>query len=338
MLTAKERLEKVFHGETVDRPPCICPGGMMNMVTTELMDICGVSWPQAHSDAEMMAKLAVASYQNGCFENIGVPFCMTVESEAMGAEVTMGSKIYEPHVVNYAVDSVVKWKKVKPLDIEKGRVKVVIDSIRILKSMDLDAPIIGNITGPISTATSVIDAVDFYKALRKHNKEAHEYMEFVTKQLIKFARAQIEAGADVIAISDPSGTGEILNPKYFEEFTVKYLNMLIDGIQKEKIGTIVHICGQMKSVYDRVNKVKSDVLSFDSIVPMKEAREKLEGRVLMGNISTYALEFSAPNKITSLTKICVKNGMNILSPACGLGTKSPIINIQAILKTLKEEA
>ena len=93
----------------------------------------------------------------------------------------------------------------------------------------------------------------------------------------------------------------------------------------------------MKSVYNHINKVKSDVLSFDSIVPMKEARKYLENRVLMGNISTYALEFSTPEKITSLTKICVKNGTNILSPACGLGTKSPLANIQAILKTLKEE-
>ena len=89
MLTEKERLEKVFHHEEVDRPPCICPGGMMNMITSELMDTCGVTWPEAHTDAEMMAKLALANYENGCFENVGVPFCMTVEAEAMGAEVTM---------------------------------------------------------------------------------------------------------------------------------------------------------------------------------------------------------------------------------------------------------
>ena len=94
MLTAKEILEKIFRGEKVDRLPCICPGGMMNMITTELMDTCGISWPEAHTDAQMMAKLAVASYENGCFENIGVPFCMTVEAQAMGAEVTMGSKIF----------------------------------------------------------------------------------------------------------------------------------------------------------------------------------------------------------------------------------------------------
>lgn len=38
MITPKERIIKVFNKEIVDRPPCICPGGMMNMITTELMD------------------------------------------------------------------------------------------------------------------------------------------------------------------------------------------------------------------------------------------------------------------------------------------------------------
>ena len=161
-------------------------------------------------------------------------------------------------------------------------------------------------------------------------------MNFITEQLIAFGRAQIGAGADVIAISDPSGTGEILGPKYFEEFAVTYINRLLDALQKEKMGTIVHICGQMSSVYREVDKIHSDVLSFDSVVPMKEAREQLKSRVLMGNVSTYALEFGDQDKVKTLTKGCVKNGSDIISPACGLGMRSPLANIQAILACLKE--
>ena len=44
-MTEKERFFCVLHGEQTDRPPCICPGGMMNMITEEVMDRCGVSWP-----------------------------------------------------------------------------------------------------------------------------------------------------------------------------------------------------------------------------------------------------------------------------------------------------
>ena len=335
MLTEKERLDRALHHLEVDRPPCICPGGMMNMITTDLMDLCGITWPEAHTDAEMMAKLALASYEHGCFENVGVPFCMTVEAEAMGAQVTMGTRNFEPHVTAYAADSVKEWKKLSRADMNQGRSKVVLDAIRILKEKNLNVPIIGNLVGPISTASSVVDPVPFYKELRKSRTEAHEFMTFVTEQLIEFANAMIEAGADVIAISDPSGTGEILGPKFFEEYAVKYLNMLLDGSENKHAGTIVHICGQMRSVYKQIDMVHADALSFDAVVPMKEARANLGDRVLMGNVSTFALEFGNEERIEKLTKYCVRGGSNIISPACGLGTKSPIANIQAILKTLK---
>lgn len=337
MLTPKERLQCAFnHGKT-DRPPCICPGGMMNMVTSELMDEISVYLPQAHTDAEQMAALAMAVYEKGCFENYGVPFCMTVEAEEMGAKVSMGSNIYEPHVTEYVIESVCGWKNLNVVNPDAGRAKVVLDAIRFLKEKSQGVPVVGNLTGPVSTASSVMEPVIFYKELRRKNKEAHEYMEFITDQLITFGRAQIEAGADVIAISDPSGTGEILGPKYFKEFAVTYINKLLDALKEEKMGTIVHICGQMSPVYKEVNEIHSSALSFDSVVPMKEAREHLKDRVLMGNVSTYALEFGDPKRVKMLTKGCVNSGSDIISPACGLGMKSPLANIQAILECLKED-
>jgi uroporphyrinogen-III decarboxylase len=87
-MTPAERLKNVIDGAKVDRPPCICPGGMMNMITADLMDSADIYMPAAHTDAGMMASLAKAAYEKECFENVGVPFCMTVEAETMGAEGT----------------------------------------------------------------------------------------------------------------------------------------------------------------------------------------------------------------------------------------------------------
>ena len=91
----------------------------------------------------------------------------------------------------------------------------------------------------------------------------------------------------------------------------------------------------MSPVYKEINEVKSSALSFDSIVPMKEARKHLPDRVLMGNVSTYALEFGDPERVKMLTKSCIKSGSDIIAPACGLGMKSPLVNIQAILACMQ---
>lgn len=275
-LSKKERLFRAIKREKVDRPPCICPGGMMNMIVEDVMDITGIKWPEAHSDAEMMAKLTMGVCENGGFENFGVPFCMTVEAESMGAVVGLGTKINEPRVIEYPINSVTEWRNLKSLSLDEGRTKVVLDAIKILKDQNLEVPIIANLVGPVSTASSLMEPVDYYKELRRKPEEVHEFMEFVTENLIYFAKAQITAGADILAISDPSGTGEILGPKRFEEIAVPYLNKIINAVKEDAPGgTIIHICGSLRSVYGMLNLLDSDVISFDAIANVKEVAKKM---------------------------------------------------------------
>ena len=119
-MDAKERLLSVLGGNKPDRIPCICPGGMMNMIITELMNKTGVTWPDAHINSEKMVRLAESVYEHRMFENYGVPFCMTVEVEGMGAEVNMGDVKFEPRITNYVVDTVSDYKNMKSLNVDSG--------------------------------------------------------------------------------------------------------------------------------------------------------------------------------------------------------------------------
>ncbi len=337
-LSPKERLFRAIKKEKIDRPPCICPGGMMNMIIEDVMDITGVKWPEAHSDAEMMAKLTMGVYENGGFENFGVPFCMTVEAEAMGATVGLGTKINEPRVTEYPINSVTEWRNLKNIDMHEGRTKAVLDAIKILKDKEQEVPIIANLVGPVSTASSLMEPTIYYKELRKKPEEAHEFMEFVTENLISFAKDQIEAGADIIAISDPSGTGEILGPKLFLEFTIPYLNKIVKAVKEDTPGgIIIHICGKLKSIYGELNLLESEVISFDSITSVREVVKNVDdNKVIMGNVSTLAIEKGTSDNIKKLANGCIKNGVDILSPACGIGAKTKLENIKTLVETAKE--
>lgn len=334
MLTAKERVMNAIEGKDVDRVPVVCPGGMMNMVVEDVMDIKNITWPSAHDNPLEMAELTYGLYENKCFDNVGVPFCMTVEAEAMGAKVFMGTKITEPRVCEYPITSVLDFENLHNINVSEGRVKVVTDAIKILKEKDSDVPIVGNVVGPISLASSLIEPVDFYKDMRRKKADVHKYMDFVTDNLIIYTKALIDAGADIIAISDPSGTGEILGPKMFAEFATPYLNRLIDSIKEysdKKV--ILHICGRLKSVYSELNVLHNDVISFETLTSVKDIMASVENKCFMGNISTLTLEQGTEETIKGLTKHCIKNGVNIIAPACGLGTRSPIKNLQTMIKT-----
>ncbi len=337
MLTSKDRLFKVLKNEKVDRPPCICPGGMMNMIIEDLMDITGINWPDAHTDSELMANLAHSMYKNGGFENCGVPFCMTVEAEAMGARVSLGDKTTEPRVTDYVINSVREYENLRNIDSNSGRAKVVIDAIKILSERSLEIPIVANITGPISLASSIMDPIVFYKELVRKKEEAHKYMEVITENLITFGKAQLEAGAEILAISDPSGTGEILGPKLFNEFAIPYINKIVEALKPyAKGGIIVHICGKLKSVYGSLQNLKCDAISFDSITSVKEVKQNVKGKAIMGNVSTLTLFNGECGLIKNISSHCIKNGVDILSPACGIGITTPLKNIKTMVEVAKE--
>ncbi|MCG4734566.1 methylcobamide--CoM methyltransferase, partial [Casaltella massiliensis] len=81
-------------------------------------------------------------------------------------------------------------------------------------------------------ASSLLEPMIFFKEIRKKPEMIHELMNLVTDNLIVFGKAQLEAGADILTISDPSGTGEILGAKNFNEFAVPYLNRIIDELKE----------------------------------------------------------------------------------------------------------
>lgn len=337
LMTPKKRLAQALQGKAVDRPPCICPGGMMNMIVESVMDRTKSPWPEAHSDSRLMADLAAGVYEGGGFENYGVPFCMTVEAESMGAPVSLGSRTHEPRVTDYPIDAVSRWRELKEIDVKAGRAKVVIEAIRHLGEKNPEVPIIANLTGPISLATSLMEPVLFFKALHKQPEEAHELLEHVTKNLIAFGRAQLEAGAQLLTISDPSGTGEILGPKMFARFALPYLNAIVRELGDfAEAGTIIHICGRLKGIYRELNLLGCDAISFDAITDVRQVAEHVTGKVLMGNVSTFALENSGPEKVTALCKSCLAHGVGILAPACGIGPRTPFENIKAMVHAAKK--
>jgi len=334
-LTPKERLLAVVYRQPVDKPPCICPGGMMNMMFQEIMEKSDCQWPEAHIDPVKMAGLASALNEAGGFENYGVPFCMTVEAEAMGALVNMGNLLCEPHVVDSPLASSDQVDLLQPLDINTGRPKVVIEAIKLLKAKNTGVPIIGNLTGPVSIAGTLVDMSVLLKEYLKRPADADKLMEFIVANLIAFGQAQVDAGVDAICISEPSGTGEILGPQRFRKFSVRYVNEVLDALSVPV--KIVHICGALKSVYEIIPEFHCDVFSFDSIVPVEVIGKYIPEKIVMGNISTHTLGTMTPEKVASLVKSAVFKGADIVAPACGLSTTTPLINVQTMVKATQQD-
>lgn len=335
-MTEKERILKVLRDEPVDRPPVIFPGGMMAMACREVMVKTGCYWPEVHRDAVKMAVLSAAMHDESGFENVGIPFCMTVEAEAFGGEVEDGDETTTPGMVQYPLDSVSQWKNLKELNpYRDGRLPTILECTRILSEKFPHTPVIGNLVGPLSLATSLIDASLLYKALRQEPEEAHQFLAFLADNSIKYGEALIQNGADSIVISDPSSTGEILGPRLFGEFALPYLNKMVAVFHSLGKPAIVHICGDVSPLYTLLGKLGSKCISVDSLVNIRKLKTEITGKKLMGNVNTLLLQNGPISKIQTVVKNLLNADIAIIAPACGLSATTPVNHLKAMTEVVR---
>jgi len=332
-MNEKERLLKVLAGEKVDRQPVICPGGMMNAAVTELLNDVRINH---NTNLDDMVATAIKVREITGFENYGLPFCMTCEAEPFGVEISEGDIYCEPRIIKYNEAELNDiMDKYRDNSSNMGRCKIVLQAIEKLKNNEI--PVIGNITGPISTATSIVDPLKLFKMLRKNPDIAYEFIDYVNDYLIVYAKNMIAAGADVVAISDPTATGEILGRNNFEKFVMPMYRKFLSAMKKLDTPVIIHICGDARKILESLNDLQVQALSFDSIVNMRFARVRLRTR-LMGNVSTLLLQNGPVDRIVSITENAMDSGVDIVSPACGLGMSTPLKHLQAMTTYVKESA
>lgn len=336
-LSPKERLLRTLNKQSVDRPPVICPGGMMNAAIVEIMKETGHILPPAHHGEKLMTALSADVQHYTAFENYGIPFCMTVEAEVLGSEINYGSLECEPKIQKEVFHSVKEVNFLPHGAMSKNpRVTAIVQSIYNLSKKGNDIPVIGSLTGPLSTAASLVEPMQFLKGLRREKAASHRFVDYVCDHLIEYAKLMIDNGAAAISIADPTATGEILGPKMFEEYAVTYLNKIIDRLHVMKVPVIVHICGRMEAVKPQIAMLHGDALSVDAFVSLKGLKTEISNVTTMGNLSTYLLEFGTPDKIYTQTERLLADRVDIIAPACGLSTSTPLDNIKAFTKAVIE--
>lgn len=336
LISPKERIIRVLNKQEVDRPPVICPGGMMNAAIVEVMNTTGHTLPEGHHDYSIMAELSADVNKFTGFENFGIPFCMTVEAEVLGSEINFGTLQCEPKIQKekYSSVSEVEYRDLSSIA-RLGRVETIVQAGYEISKKYPDIPVIGNLTGPVSTAASIVDPMTFLKELRKDSVASHRCLDYVSDFLIEYAKLMVDNGVKIISIGDPTATGEIIGPKIFKEYAVRYINKVVDAIHDAGAGVIVHICGKMDAVKKYIPEIKSDAISTDALVNLRLLKEEYPELTTMGNLSTFLLELGTPDKISAQTERLIKEGINIISPACGLSTATTIENINAMTNTVK---
>jgi MtaA/CmuA family methyltransferase len=160
----------------------------------------------------------------------------------------------------------------------------------------------------------------------------HDLFAFTTELGCQFAKAQIDAGVDIIGVGDAMCS--LIGPELYKEFVWPYEKQLIDQIHQQGAAVRLHICGNITDLLEDISKLNCEYVDIDYPVSMADARQKLgPEQVIAGNLNPVALlRDAAPEAIHREVARCHQQAGNnfIVAAGCEIVSDTAHENIRVL--------
>ncbi|RPJ10683.1 MAG: MtaA/CmuA family methyltransferase [Deltaproteobacteria bacterium] len=326
-----DRFLRVLANQTTDRAPVI---GVTNSVTLELMDAVGTKFPEAHHDPDLMMKLGAAAHDLCGLESVKVPFDMTVEAGALGAEVDFGTVNTLPHIKGPLFETP-ESLTLKGDDLRQGRVSVILEAIRRSRQEYSGIPVISSIVGPFTLSTLLFGLERLFLWMLKDPDRYAAALQKATQLCTLYARHQFEAGSHAVQIADPSSSRDLISSEQYGKFVAPYHKRLCSSFN---LPTVIHICGNITGHLPRIVETGARGISFDYKTDIGEAKRCLKGKLaLIGYVPTSLLREGKPQEVYAFSRKCIEAGIDALNAGCAWPLDTPTENIRAMVRAAKEK-
>lgn len=214
-----------------------------------------------------------------------------------------------------------------------GRMTDRIRAVELFKKRAGDAKLIeGWIEGPCAEGADLRGLNNLMMDFFEDPVFVKDLFEFVAQMELQFARAQLEAGAELIGLGDAAAS--LVGPDIYNEFVFPYEKRLIDGIHAMGGLARLHICGNTRPLLESIGKLHADIVDLDYPSPLSEARAKMgDQQVLLGNLHPVtALRNSTPPAISQAIAECHRQAGQryIVGVGCEIPRDTPVENVHAL--------
>jgi uroporphyrinogen decarboxylase len=337
-LNSYERVMLCFEGKRPDRVP------VFPMVREWCSRQAGFSFLETVTNVEKYVYAQFYCAKKFGYDCVWDLHGVHAESEAMGSKIIYGEgkspTVEKPAISNYDQD----LQTLNSLNPHKdGRLPLILQGIEHLKELcNGEIPVIGYVQGPFRHAAMLRGTEMLLREVYKDKKNVRKLLEIALDSLIVWGTAVAHAGADIVMISDPVSSGDMVSPKLYKEWSLPYTKRLCQAIKKSGVKVFMHICGDTIDRLEMLAETEVEGLSLDSKVDFAVAREKLgPDYLLIGNVDPIdPLLFGSPEQVFEhCKKVIMQAGLEghlILSAGCQVPEETPAPNLEAMMKAAHE--
>lgn len=330
-MTQRERFFARLNGEKVDRIPnlCIIMGFGAKHIGASLRDFL--------LDYKTLVKANVETAKDfnlDILQAISDPFR---EAEGFGAKAEYPEND-QPHCKVKLLQSIDEAEKlIVPEPLENARMADRINAVKTMKNNYGDTyPVVGWVEGTFAEAANLRGVSELMMDIFDKPDKVRILAEKCLEAGIKFAKAQVDAGADIIGVGD--AVVSLLGPTIYEDMVFEYHQRLFTEIKKMGAVGRLHICGNISSIIDKLAFTGADIIDLDWMVDFETAAKALEGKAApCGNFDPVSVLLNGDkNSIKESIEHIIKVGgdRSFIMAGCEVPIYTSDENFKAVFETL----
>lgn len=328
-MTPRERILEHLKGNRIDHLP------LMPITMMFAGDLAGIRYGQYCRDHRQMVEAQMRVAETFGFDYVSCISDPAREAADCGASIQyfddQPPAIIEEQARLTDATELARLKAPDPLG--GGRMTDRVEGVRLFKQRLGSRYLIeGWVEGPCAEGADLRGINNLMTDFFDDPQFVRDLFGFVVEMELKFARAQIEAGVDLIGIGDAAAS--LVGPDIYEEFVWPYEKRLVDGIHG--LGALVrlHICGNTRRILRGMGRLGCEIVDLDFPSPMSEGRDQMgPNQVLLGNLNPVAvLRNGRPEGVTEAVAKCHREAgaRYIAGAGCEVPRDTPYENLRAL--------
>ncbi|MBP7934097.1 MAG: uroporphyrinogen decarboxylase family protein [Phycisphaerae bacterium] len=334
-MNGRDRVLAMIEARTTDSIP------LMPITMMFAADWIGVEYGRYATDHRTLVEAQIRTAEAFDFDHVSCISDPTREAADCGARIEFFAD-QPPAIVEQDARLANKADLVRlhmPDPLGGGRMHDRVKAAALLKERVGGTKLIeGWIEGPIAEAadlrglnTLMLDLVDDPGFVR-------DLFAFVVEMELQFAKAQIEAGVELIGVGDAAAS--LVGPRLYQDLVWPYEKQLVDGLHALGTRVRLHICGKTRQITAPMGTLSCEIVDLDSMTPLSEARTAMgPNQLLLGNINPVTiLRNGTPEEVRAAIAACHREAgpRYIVGAGCEVPRETPDANLRALCAYARE--
>jgi MtaA/CmuA family methyltransferase len=329
-MTPYERISALLSGEPVDRMP------RMPITMMFAADLAGIPYGRYATDHSALVEAQLRTAETFAIDHVSCISDPGREAADCGASVQFFEN--QPPAID-EIDALLADKTrlarlEMPDPLGSGRMNDRVQAAALFRAKVGGRRFIeGWIEGPCAEAADLRGINRLMTDFFDDPAFVRDLFEFTLQLGLRFARAQVDAGADIIGVGDAAAS--LVGPQIYEEFVLPYEKRLVDGLHAMGTRVRLHICGNTSRILAGIGSLGCAIVDIDSKVSLAKAREAMgPQQVFSGNLDPVkTLRNGTPAQVAAAMAQCRAEAgpRYIIAAGCEVPRDTPLENFRAML-------